>query len=60
MEFLAGNTGTISKRVKDDLMRAGFTINETKSNFTPQQKGIWLGFIIDTIKFIFAVPDSKI
>ena len=46
--------------IREDLENAGFTINEEKSRLYPMQVGKWLGFIIDTRAYQFAVPKTKI
>ena len=63
-----GIHGSASKRVtayacltvREDLEAAGFTLNEEKSCLYPSQVGEWLGFVIDTAAFTFAVPDRKL
>ena len=49
-----------TRNVIKDLESAGFVINLKKSNFTPRQKGEWLGTTIDTVAMSFSVPDRKI
>ena len=53
-------TKTIAIEAQDDIARAGLTINKAKSMLTPSQHGIYLGFIIDTLKMEFLVPPEKI
>ena len=48
-----------ANRVKSDLGRAGFLINEEKSNWNPEQKIVWLGFNIDLNLFQFSIPSQK-
>ena len=50
----------IAEAVKTDLLNAGLTINATKSNFVPTQKGMFLGFILDTTQMLFSVPTPKL
>ena len=54
---LAGDAG---RDIEEDLSRAGFAINKEKSDFTPKQRGKWLGVIIDTTTMTFHVPEEKI
>jgi len=37
----------VSKQIQDDLSKAGFVVNEGKSQWTPVKKLVWLGFEID-------------
>ena len=53
-------TAMQSAIVKNDLLQAGFTINEEKSILQPVQRAVWLGFIIDTTNFTFSVTEEKI
>ena len=46
-------------RQKSDLTRAGFIFSE-KCNWEPHQIGVWLGLIIDTIRFEFRIPQEKL
>ena len=43
-----------------DLLASGFVINEQKLRWTSRQSGEWLGFIINTIKMQFQVPQTKV
>uniref|UniRef100_A0A7M5UXS3 Reverse transcriptase domain-containing protein n=1 Tax=Clytia hemisphaerica TaxID=252671 RepID=A0A7M5UXS3_9CNID len=43
-----------------DLWAAGLTINFQKSSLRPEQRKSWLGFIIDTTKMTFTVPEVKL
>ena len=45
-------------RQKSDLTRAGFIFSE-KCNWEPHQIGVWLGLIIDTIRFEFRIAQEK-
>ena len=53
-------TSQMAENVETDLIKAGFTINREKSDFTPKQTGKWLGFIIDTRTMTFSVPVEKL
>ena len=48
-----------SSRQKLDLTKEVFIISE-KCEWKPHQIGVWLGLIIDTIKFEFRIPDRKL
>ena len=50
----------VASMVVNDLTLAGFAINWAKSNFSPTQKGTWLGTVIDTRTMTFSVPRDKI
>ena len=41
------------------LQSLGFVVNFEKSNLIPSQKQKYLGFIIDSNKFIVKLPDVK-
>lgn len=43
-----------------DMWLAGLTVNFKKSSLKPQQRKIWIGFIIDTKSMNFEVPEEKI
>ena len=49
----------ICTEVSNDLRLAELTINKVKSKLTPMQNGKWLGFIIDTKKMQFIIPEEK-
>ena len=34
-------------QVREDISKAGLTINVHKSCFSPSQRGVWLGFVLD-------------
>ena len=53
-------TNTIASEAERDLFKAGLTVNTEKSHLTPQQRGIWLGFLVDTLKMEFIAPGEKI
>ena len=42
------------------LESAGFLINYEKSELTPKQIGVWLGFQIDSTRMMFFVPPKKV
>ena len=50
---------SISELVRNDLLSAGFVINNKKSDFNPKTKEKWLGAIIDTRELTFTVPQKK-
>ena len=62
--FLAGRnyagTKKIAEQAESDLKRAGLTLNTSKSKLTPTQRGVYLGFIIDTREMVFIAPPEKI
>ena len=43
-----------------DLASSGFIPNESKSHWEPAQVGEWLGFLINTIQFMFQIPEAKL
>ena len=43
-----------------DLELSGLKMNSEKSCLDPMQVSQWLGFIIDTIRMQFRIPDKKI
>ena len=45
---------------RKDLSLSGLKQNEAKSDWQPRQIGQWLGFIIDTLRMSYPVPDKKI
>ena len=45
---------------KNDFAESGFIYNIDKSRWDPMQIGQWLGFMIDTIRFQFKIPQEKI
>jgi len=46
--------------VERDLAASGFVININKTKLTPNTRGKWLGFEIDTVSMEFSVPSHKI
>ena len=53
-------TSELCHSIRNDLKSAGLQINEKKSNMHPTQTGEWLGFIIDTRRMEYRVPERKI
>ena len=49
----------VSAQVRYDLGKAGFVVNEAKSQWSPVKRLVWLGFEIDQELSKVAVPDSK-
>ena len=45
--------------VRNDLRESGWRWN-SKSDWELKQTGEYLGFIIDTIRFVFSIPEKKI
>lgn len=50
---------SLSARVVSDLARLGLLVNQEKSHLTPTQHLKHLGFIIDTMRMVFAVPEDR-
>lgn len=50
----------ISESVRADLRSSGFVINESKSLWNPIQSLGWLGYSIDTVKFVLAIPARRL
>ena len=46
--------------IRQDLSRAGFVINEEKSDFEPRQKVTWLGFSLDLNQGNISVSEQRI
>ena len=62
---ISGNRDYISAKAasniqRNDLVSAGFVTNEEKSHWEPVQIGEWLGFLINTIKLTFQIPEKKV
>ena len=51
---------SVCELVRNNLLSAGFVINNEKNDFNPKTKGKWLGTIIDTRELTFTVPKEKI
>ena len=49
-----------SSMQKKDLTDSGFTCNDEKCQWKPRQCGSWLGFEIDTVRFLFKIPQKKV
>jgi len=49
-----------SMQVQLDIKRAGFVVNEKKSNWKPVRRIQWLGFIVDSNDCKFYVPEEKL
>ena len=49
---------TQQKMIRQDLTRAGFVINEEKSDFEPRQRVTWLGFSLDLNQGNISVPEQ--
>ena len=51
-------TSQAAQMIRQDLGRAGFVINEEKSDFEPRQKVTWLGFSLDIIMETSQFPSN--
>ena len=49
-----------AKIIKEDLLSAGFVLNQEKSIWEPTQKVKWLGFYLDSLNDVFEVPEDKL
>ena len=49
----------LSTAMQNDLNNCGFLINILKSHFEPRQCGEFLGYLIDLVNGLFAVPQKK-
>lgn len=47
-------------RIRDDLRKAGFIVNESKSNWNPKHIVTWLGFVINLNRFEVSLPEEKV
>ena len=54
------NVESVSALIRNDLLSAGFVINNEKSDLNPKTKGKWLGVRRDTTELTFTVPLEKI
>ena len=52
-------TSHTAKMIRQDLTRAGFVINEEKSDFEPRQRVTWLGFSLDLNQGNISVPEQR-
>ena len=64
-DSISGNRDYVSACVasviqRKDLTAAGFVANEEKSQWGPTQIGELLGFLINTIRLTFQIPERKI
>lgn len=50
---------SITRIIRQDLHDAGVVVNEEKSNWSPVQSLTWLGFVLDSHKNEFRVPEDK-
>ena len=57
-DYVSAQAASLIQR--SDLASSGFIPNESKSHWEPVQVGEWLGFLINTIKFMFQIPDAKL
>lgn len=51
---------SISESVRADLQSSGFVINASKSLWNPIQSLSWLGYSIDTVKFVLTIPARRL
>ena len=54
------SAGAASNIQLSDVASAGLVTNEEKSNWEPVQIGEWLGFLINTIRLTFQIPQKKL
>ena len=59
-DIISVNAASRIERTESDLINSGFKGNESKSHWEPMQIGEWLGFVINTIRITFQVPQRKI
>ena len=52
-------TSHAAKMIRENLTRAGFVINEEKSDFEPRQRVTWLGFSLDLNQGNISVPEQR-
>jgi len=50
----------VSVQIRNDLGKAGFVVNEAKSQWAPVKRLVWLGFEIDLEMGEVEIPDSKL
>lgn len=53
-------TRSMSKSVRIDIRLSGFVINERKSVWSPVQDLVWLGFCINTVRFVLKVQEKRL
>ena len=51
---------THSLTVHADLLKCGFLVNEDKSQWTPLQEIIWLGYVINTLTNYIRATDKRV
>ena len=56
----ANRATAMSRKVREDLERAGFLVNEEKSNFTPKQRVQQLGFELDTCSNMLTALERRV
>ena len=56
LELAAGNPVV---QVREDIGKAGLTLNVQKSCFSPLQQGVWLGFVLDFEKGKIHIEEEK-
>ena len=52
-------TGNPVAQVREDIGKAGLTLNVQKSCFSPSQQGVWLGFVLDFEKGKIHIEEEK-
>ena len=52
--------GRASRKVREDLVRAGLVENSTKCSWEPSQRAKWLGFELDLEQGQISIPEEKI
>ena len=57
-DYVSARAASLIQR--SDLASSGFIPNESKSQWEPVQVGEWLGFLINTIQFMFQIPEAKL
>ena len=57
-DYVSARAASLIQR--SDLASSGFIPNECKSQWEPVQVGEWLGFLINTIQFMFQIPEAKL
>ena len=57
-DYVSARAASLIQR--SDLASSGFIPNESKSQWEPVQVGEWLGLLINTIQFMFQIPEAKL
>ena len=57
-DYVSARAASLIQR--SDLASSGFVPNDSKSHWDPVQAGEWLGFLINTIQFMFQIPEAKV